>query len=53
MARLQDLLEESESLKARLGAENENLLSRWRGRVLEPGEERAGYACCGPDGGCC
>lgn len=21
--------------------------------ILEPGEERAGYACCGPDGGCC
>jgi len=21
--------------------------------VLEPGEERAGYACCGPDGVCC
>ena len=21
--------------------------------ILEPGEERAGYACCGPEGGCC
>ncbi|MBI2535410.1 MAG: methyltransferase domain-containing protein [Gemmatimonadetes bacterium] len=21
--------------------------------ILEPGEERAGYACCGPDGRCC
>ncbi len=21
--------------------------------ILEPGEERAGYSCCGPDGGCC
>lgn len=21
--------------------------------ILEPGEERAGYACCGADGGCC
>ncbi len=21
--------------------------------LLEPGEERAGYACCGPEGGCC
>ncbi|MGH7569838.1 MAG: methyltransferase domain-containing protein [Gemmatimonadales bacterium] len=21
--------------------------------ILEPGEERAGYSCCGPEGGCC
>jgi len=21
--------------------------------ILEPGDERAGYACCGADGGCC
>lgn len=21
--------------------------------ILEPGEKRTSYACCGPDGGCC